>query len=107
MGGDNNKDVTVLKTEWFQALPVNDDGFLTRIRKHMKNLDASVQEALKENHKDWTQHNRLILFQGRIYVPRDAHLREDILKSHHDSPLAGHPGQHKTRELITRDYWWP
>jgi hypothetical protein len=107
MGGDNNKDVTVLKTEWFRALPADNDGFLTRIRKHIKNLDASVEEALKENHKDWTRHDGLILFQGRIYVPRDARLQEDILKSHHDSPLAGHPGQHKTRELITHDYWWP
>ena len=26
---------------------------------------------------------------------------------HHDSTLAGHPGQYKTWELITRDYWWP
>jgi len=34
-------------------------------------------------------------------------LRECILSSHHDTPLAGHPGRSKTVELIQRTYWWP
>ncbi|KAF8761585.1 hypothetical protein RHS01_01289 [Rhizoctonia solani] len=25
----------------------------------------------------------------------------------HDSPLAGHPGQQRTLELLSRNYWWP
>jgi hypothetical protein len=28
---------------------------------------------------------------GKIYVPEDQALRLDILKLHHDTPIAGHP----------------
>jgi len=31
----------------------------------------------------------------------------DILREHHDAPLAGHPGIATTIELITRNYWFP
>jgi transposase InsO family protein len=30
-----------------------------------------------------------------------------ILKTRHDSVSAGHPGQHKTFELVSRDFYWP
>jgi hypothetical protein len=30
---------------------------------------------------------------GKIYVPEDQALRLDILKLHHDTPIAGHPGK--------------
>jgi hypothetical protein len=30
----------------------------------------------------------------------------EILQQIHDTPVGGHPGQAKTRELITRNYWW-
>lgn len=44
---------------------------------------------------------------GLLYVPADEDLRRDLVKSRHDSLLAGHPGHAKTLELVTRDYWWP
>ena len=42
-----------------------------------------------------------------MYVPKDHKLRIEIIKLHHDTPSAGHPGQWKTLELLTRNYWWP
>ena len=42
-----------------------------------------------------------------MYVPKDHKLRIEIIKLHHDTPTAGHPGQWKTLELVTRNYWWP
>ena len=39
-----------------------------------------------------------------MYVPKDAKL---IVRLHHNSPMAGHPGRYKTHELITCNYWWP
>jgi transposase InsO family protein len=44
---------------------------------------------------------------GKIYVPEDQALRLAILKLHHDTPIAGHPGREKTLELIQRSYTWP
>jgi hypothetical protein len=34
--------------------------------------------------------------KGKIYGPEDQALRLDILKLHHDTPIAGHPGREKT-----------
>ena len=29
------------------------------------------------------------------------------MQSCHDSPIAGHPGQWRTLELVQRAFWWP
>ena len=47
------------------------------------------------------------MFKRQIYAPKDKKLRTEIMRIHHDTPAAGHPGQHKTLELVTRNYWWP
>ena len=43
----------------------------------------------------------------RIYVPDDQALHLDIVKLHHDTPIAGHPGREKILELVQRSYTWP
>ena len=63
--------------------------------------------ALAANSKDFKETNGIVEYKGLIYVPRDHILRERILYAHHDTPLAGHPGHHKTAELIQCNYWWP
>jgi len=42
-----------------------------------------------------------------VYVPKDEKLRVEIIRLHHDMPIAGHGGQWKMVELVTRNYWWP
>jgi transposase InsO family protein len=49
----------------------------------------------------------LLMFQGKIYVPRDRDLRRRIVAQHHDTRVAGHAGRWKTLELVSRNYWWP
>ena len=44
---------------------------------------------------------------SRMYVPDDDSLRMKVIASHHDSPVAGHPGYQKTQELIEHHYYWP
>ena len=34
-------------------------------------------------------------------------LRGDIIRLHHDTAIAGHPGHYKTLELVSRNYYWP
>ena len=48
-----------------------------------------------------------MLKEGKIYVPKDEELRVEIIRLHHDVPVAGHGGRWKTVELVTRNYWWP
>ena len=108
-GESDNEDVTLLKPELFRRLEfsLEDCSFLDRIRRRSANRDQIVQRNLASNGPDWMEEDGVVTWKGRIYVPVDRHLRENIIREHHDSPLAGHPGQYRTHELITRNYWWP
>ena len=57
--------------------------------------------------EEWQIEEGLVLKEGRVYVPKDEKLRVEIIWLHHDTPIAGHGGQWKTVELVTRNYWWP
>jgi len=48
-----------------------------------------------------------VLKERRVYVLKDEKLRVEIIWLYHDIPIAGHGGQWKTVELVTRNYWWP
>ncbi|MBW0492815.1 hypothetical protein O181_032530 [Austropuccinia psidii MF-1] len=50
----------------------------------------------------WTWHEYAILKSKGM----NCHGCDNILQKRHDSPLAGHPGQEKTLELIKRDFHW-
>src|SRR5882762_7283786 len=72
-----------------------------------KTNTTQVLKGLSSHHPDWYDHgNGLITYQERIYIPSDS-LCIDIIREHHDSQAAGHPGRFKTQELITWSYWWP
>lgn len=64
-------------------------------------------KALKKGLEEWNTEEGLLLFRGQIYVPKGEKLRTEIVRIHHDTPAAGHPGRHKMLELVTRNYWWP
>ncbi|MBW0506936.1 hypothetical protein O181_046651 [Austropuccinia psidii MF-1] len=49
---------------------------------------------------------KLLSFKDRVVIPRNHELQFDILQKHHDSPLAGHPGQEKTLKVIKRNFYW-
>ena len=54
----------------------------------------------------WTAEG-LLLWKGRYVVPDYNDARLQVLENRHDSPVAGHPGENKTLELVSRDYFWP
>ena len=47
-----------------------------------------------------------MLKEQRVYVSKDEKLRVEIIQLHHNTSIAGHGGQWKTVELVTRNYWW-
>jgi len=88
---------------------------LTKIQKS-KDLDKSVVKAVEELKKlstkqlrseEWSEEQGLVLFRGKVYVPKDIKLQLEIIKLHRNTPVAGDLGQWKTLELITHNYWWP
>ena len=110
-GGEKaNENVTVLKPEWFSReidMENLDEDFLQRIKRSIDNKDQAVIKALNTKDPIWREEDGFLLCQERLYVPRNKKLREDIIHAHHDTVVAGHPGQKGTRELITRNYFWP
>jgi transposase InsO family protein len=108
-GEEDNEDIVLLKPECFRQLEliVEDNPFLTRIRQRRTNQDRVVKENVAAKEEGWEEVDGIVMWNERVYVPIDQKLREDIIREHHDSRLAGHPGQYRTHELITRNYWWP
>ena len=49
----------------------------------------------------------MVLKEGKVYIPKDVKLRVEIIQLYHDVLVAGHRGQWKMTELVTRNYWWP
>ena len=45
-----------------------------------------------------------MLKEGKVYMPKNEELRAEIIWIHHNVPAAGHEGQWKTTELVTRNY---
>ncbi|MBW0559794.1 hypothetical protein O181_099509, partial [Austropuccinia psidii MF-1] len=75
--------------------------------------DKDYKEILKqlargESVSDYTlePQAKLLLFKDRVVIPSNHELQLDILQKRHDSPLAGHPGQGMTHNLMKRDLYW-
>jgi hypothetical protein len=121
---NDNKDVTLLKPEFFHVwalwqghllLEGEESELLSKIQKS-KEYNEAIVKVVKELKRspvkvlrtdEWSEEQGLILFRGKIYVPKDKQLRRRLVMLHHDSPIAGYPGQWKTLELVSRNYWWP
>jgi len=100
---------------------------LARGEKPFNTPTASVVDTirvLQNTHKEWvarlldTPQDRggsaayekrggLVYKADALCVPEDAALRSELMKMHHDDPLAGHFAANKTLNLIRRKYWWP
>ena len=115
---EDNKDVQLLKDEMQTRKTTAKITMLGRkarmeesdiIKKIWKNntREKEILQALeKEDRLAWEE-DEVVYMEGRIYVPNNRDLREEILKEHHDPVDIGHPGQHRMLELLKRIYWWP
>jgi hypothetical protein len=53
---------------------------------------------------EWSESDGLLMFRGKIYVPKDRDLRRRIVEQHHDTRITGHAGRFKTLELVSHNY---
>lgn len=106
----DNENVTLLKPEFFKVQVMKQGhlligemewSLLSKIHK-VKDLDKAVVKAIEELKKseirqlkseEWPEEQRLILFRGKVYVPKDRKLRTEIINLHHDTLVVGHPRQ--------------
>ena len=57
--------------------------------------------------EQWKGISGALTYEGRIYVPADALLRNTVKSLFHDHPESGHFGALRTAELVSRDFYWP
>jgi hypothetical protein len=71
----------------------------------VKNILTVLQD--RKSVKDWELREGLLMYRGKIFVPWDDTIRNLILEARHDALAAGHPGQARTLELVSRNFYWP
>jgi hypothetical protein len=73
--------------------------------KAIEELKRSPMKRLRL--EEWSMEQDLVLYRGKVYIPKEPEIRRELVQLHHDTPVAGHLGRWKTQELIARNYWWP
>jgi len=115
---EENKDVQLLKEELWQQrttaeitmikrkTTVEEGDILKEIERNTTREREVAQALKKEDSLTWKE-DGVVYMEGRIYVPNNKKIKEEILKENHNLVDVGHPGQHRMLELIKRTYWWP
>jgi len=108
----------------FEALQANttetinleiDKELLNEIRT-LSAADKEIQEIRRKKANGTThdrkitlglceENNGLLIYDGLIWIPDNDTLRLRILSDHHDAQAAGHPGQARTLELVSRNFY--
>src|SRR6202048_2221341 len=89
-------------------IKASDEDILSRVARAKGLTEKFVLKKMEEKDPYWLETEEgLAMWKNHVYIPKDQKLREDIIRMHHDLPHIGHPGIHRTEELITRNYWWP
>ena len=115
---EDNKDIQLLKDELWQQrtiaeimtikrkTTVEEGNILKEIRKNTTREKEVISVLKKEDGLTWEE-DGVVYIKGRIYIPNNKKIQEEILKKNHNLVDIGHPGQHRMLELIKRNYWWP
>jgi len=100
---ENNKDVQLFKNEiWTRRttaritilgrkVRTEKGDIIKRIRKNNTREKEVIQALENDDGLAW-EDNEVAYMDGRVYVPNNRELREEILREHHDPVDIGHPG---------------
>ncbi|QRW08576.1 Retrotransposable element Tf2 protein [Ceratobasidium sp. AG-Ba] len=85
---------------------LSDDESLTTLIESTKKKE-DLPPSIRKQYDKYEWKEDLLWYEGRIVIPENKEIRLAILEMHHDNPIAGHQGQARTLELISRRYYWP
>jgi hypothetical protein len=112
----------IAEEEWAEIWEIvaNDDEILEDIRTatlkdkslkpiiaYLKSGPAAAPALAQKAMSNYKWEDGLLYKKGKVYVPGYQGIKNKILRLYHDSPLAGHPGQAQTLNLVERGYYWP
>ena len=73
------------------------DETLEGVRVKVRTCDSSSYKEEADN---------ALTFEGRLCVPANDELREEILSEAHDTPYTAHPGSTKMYRDLKKKFWW-
>ena len=82
---------TVKITMLERKMMTEESNIIKKIRKNNIREKEILQALEKKDRLAWEE-DKVAYMEGRIYVPNNKNLREEILKEHHDPADIGHPG---------------
>ncbi|QRW12456.1 Transposon Tf2-1 polyprotein [Ceratobasidium sp. AG-Ba] len=85
---------------------LSDDESLTTLIESTKKKE-DLPPSIRKQYDKYEWKEDFLWYEGRIVIPENKEIRLAILEMHHDNPIAGHQGQARTLELISRRYYWP
>ena len=103
----HNENQVMVKEEWLEVRAIEqliegpEERIVKKIKK-AKDKDEEIIKVVEEMKKagvktlrddKWQIEGGLVLKEGRVYVPKDEKLREEIIWLHHDTPMAVHGRQ--------------
>ena len=127
-GAGNNDNIVLLKPELFaicalEVIAIQGDEANILKEIHQGNWQGMQEDAVAQAARmlqankgkgvkwvctdEWHNEGGLLTFRGCIYMPNTPKLQRQIVEQHYDSHIARHPGQWKTLELVSHNYWWP
>ena len=62
-----------------------------------------IDELGEDSSKEWKVTTRVLTYEGRIYVPKDDHLRHKVISVFHNNPESAHFGAHNMAEFVSLD----
>jgi len=87
---------------------ITNEDFIEKIKNNYNN-DKEISDLINKINNNFDSNyfisNDLIFYNDRLFVP--SALRKALFEQYHSSPVAGHFGFDKTKELISRSYFWP
>ena len=89
-----------------------DDSLIVDIKAGYANDIACrqlIQQFTSGEQSDTSYHlaDDIIYKDNCIYVPDVSDIKSKLMQEHHDIPLSGHVGIHKTLERLKRKWYWP
>ena len=67
---------------------------------------SQMKERNEQLPKNWELEDGLIYYKNRLFIPSKEDLITEIANGFHYSKVAGHFGQEKNIELVTRNFYW-
>jgi len=115
---EDNKKIQLLKEELWSRRTTAEITMIGRkktaeecnVIKEIQNNSTREKEVVqaleKQDGLTWEE-DGVVYMKGRIYIPNNKRIREEILKENHDSVDVGCLEQHRMLGLLKRTYWLP